>query len=385
MNKTDELAIYIHWPFCISKCPYCNFASIAQKKDAIYEDVERYLLLDLKNSISRINKKHIKSVFFGGGTPSLMNPKAIYKILMFLSEKYTFSEDAEISLEANPVTFDADKIKHFHDSGINRISLGIQSFSDKNLKFLGRIYSSKEAYKAAEIISNNFTNFNFDFIFGYESQTIRDLENDLLKAIDFGCTHVSCYQLTFEENTIFYQKRLSGQVKEFSEVKFAKYYAAAESILESNHMYRYEISNYAQKGLESKHNLSYWKYDDYLGVGPSAHSRITMGSQKYEIAKISNPYDWIRALKKDSAYHLVPLTEYEKLEEIFIMGLRLMAGLDFGEIYKQVSSDMVGKYITVAKLQFLRDHELMEHNDAKIKLTKEGFMKVNAIVEFLLR
>jgi oxygen-independent coproporphyrinogen-3 oxidase len=223
-------------------------------------------------------------------------------------------------------------------------------------------------------------------MYGYHSQTEVNLKKDLLQAIDFGCKHISCYQLTFENGTPFHKKLLSKEITEFNEKKFIKQYELIESILEMHNIRRYEISNYAVKGFESKHNLSYWKYDDYLGIGPGAHSRITENGRKNEIIKIDDPINWRRSLNKNSiaVYQKKVLTETENLEEAIIMGLRLVDGLKFQDLYRKISKETIDKNITYAKLQFLRKQKLIEDNVEKIKLTKTGLAKVNSIAEFLL-
>jgi oxygen-independent coproporphyrinogen-3 oxidase len=378
----DETAIYIHWPFCRSKCPYCGFASIGRKNGGLYERFGNYLLLDLKNSIAEISPRTIKSVFFGGGTPSLMYPASIEKILNFLSQNYALKNNAEITLEANPGTFDLNRAEDFKNAGINRLSLGVQSFADKNLKFLGRIYGGKQVVEATEIVSKVFKNFSFDFIYGYECQKLKDLERDLVRAMDFDCKHISCYQLTFEEGTPFYDRMLSGDIKKISENKEMEFYNLIESLLAG--YTHYEISNYSILGFESQHNLAYWRYDDYLGIGPSAHSRITIDGEKYEKEKIADPFFWETALNqnRDTFSHSKVLTENEKLEEAVIMGLRLASGITMDDLYREVSPEVVNEIISERKLKFLREKKLMTNE--KIQLSKIGFQKADSVIEFLL-
>lgn len=380
--NTKSLSIYLHWPFCLSKCPYCDFASSVPRDSYVYDDFGKYLLEDLKKSIGKINVESIKTVFFGGGTPSLMSAQSIENILGFLQNNYTINSDAEITLEANPGTFDAQKMIDFRNAGINRLSLGIQSFSDINLNFLGRIYDSKQASIAAESVSKVFTNFSVDLMYGYECQSIDSLELDLQTAVNFGCKHLSCYQLTFEENTPFYERLLNGQIKRIEEDQEIYLYRYINEFLKNHNIFRYEVSNYSVEGYESKHNLSYWNYDDYFGVGPGAHSRITaVNGRKNEIIKISDPYEWSISLESSI---LRELTEEEELQEIIITGLRVSAGLNMQNVYKRIPKNIVDGTLTLNKLQFLRNNEFIENDLNKIQLTEAGVIKLNSVIEFLL-
>ena len=384
--NAKKLSIYLHWPFCLSKCPYCDFMSIpTQNDDELFEKYAELLLLDLKNSLEKIDYDfQIETIFFGGGTPSLMPAKGIEKILKFLQTKT--NANAEISLEANPATFDSQKMRDFQNAGINRISLGIQSFSDINLQFLGRIYDSHQVISSAEIVAKIFDNFSFDFIYGYECQTIKSFEKDLRTAINFDCKHISCYQLTFEEGTLFQKKLQSGIIKTISEEQEIQFYKFTDDFLKPNRIFRYEISNYAKKGFECKHNLAYWNYCDYLGVGPAAHGRIKSGNYKYATEKIRNPFEWAKAIeeKQESYSVFSKLNEEEILQEILIMKLRLVKELDLCDLYKKVSKNAVQKMISYKKLEFLHSQGLIKlQNPTKIRLTESGILKLNSIVEFL--
>ncbi len=377
-----SLSIYLHWPFCLSKCPYCDFASSVLRNPYLYDNFGKYLLEDLKKSIKKINVESIKTVFFGGGTPSLMYPKSIENILKFLRNNYAINSDAEITLEANPGTFDAQKMIDFRNAGINRLSLGIQSFSDVNLNFLGRIYNSKQASIATEIVSKVFTNFSIDLMYGYECQNIDSFELDLQTAVDFECKHLSCYQLTFEENTPFHDQLLGGGIKRIQEDQEIYLYRYINEFLKNHNIFRYEVSNYSAEDYKSQHNLSYWNYDDYLGIGPGAHSRITaINGRKTEIIKISDPYEWSIALENSV---LRELTAEEELQEIIITGLRVSTGLNMQNIYKRIPKNIVDGTLTLNKLQFLHNNNFIENDPNKIKLTEIGVIKLNSVIEFLL-
>jgi oxygen-independent coproporphyrinogen-3 oxidase len=386
MKEDEYAAVYVHWPFCISKCPYCAFASVRRNDQSLYDEFGDLLLLDLRKSVAEVGLKGVKSVFFGGGTPSLASPRAIEKILNFLFKNYPAENGVEITLEANPATFDESKIKSFKNAGINRLSLGVQSFFDKNLRFLGRIYDGKQAIEAAEIVSRNFENFSFDFMCGYETQTAEDLESDLVQAADFGCKHISCYQLTFEEGTPFYRKAQTGEIKKINENKEAKLFDLVENVLRDRDIFRYEVSNYSKRGFESRHNLAYWKYDDYLGIGPSACSRISLDGKKREMEKTRDPFLWKAALERGETtfFRDDALTEEEKLTEAIAMGLRLTSGITTEDLYNKVSRKVVDRIVSEEKLKFLREKKLVDDDLSKIRLTKTGFKKIDAVAGFLL-
>ncbi|MDR2268513.1 MAG: radical SAM family heme chaperone HemW [Holosporaceae bacterium] len=378
MLQEKTLAVYVHWPFCLSKCPYCNFTSFPENDQSIYRIVENLLQLDLKNELEKIGGRRIVSVFFGGGTPSLIDPAAIGNILNLLEKMCLMDDNAEISLEANPQTFDKKKMQDFRSVGVNRISLGVQSFQSENLKFLGRIYDGSTALAAAEIVSDIFQNFSMDFIYGY--QGLKEWKNDLSTTLNFGLRHISTYQLTIEENTPFFHRQ-SGRVlmAATNEKHVAKLHYFAHKFLEDNGLRQYEISNYAATNYESRHNLVYWTYGDYLGIGPSAHSRITLDGKKYEIEKISIPQNWINSLENggDGVCHSKVLSPPEELEETLLMGLRLTDGIKLNERGAALP-------LPEEKIRFLQENNLMENDREHLRLTYSGRNRLNSVLEFLL-
>jgi oxygen-independent coproporphyrinogen-3 oxidase len=334
--------------------------------------------LDLENELAKIGKRRIVSVFFGGGTPSLMAPAAVESILNVLEKMCPMDDDVEISLEANPKTFDKEKMQNFLNAGITRISLGIQSFQSENLKFLGRIYDGSMALAAAEIVANVFQNFSMDFIYGY--QKLKDWKNDLSTALSFGPLHISSYQLTIEENTPFFHRQSNGTLAmAMDEEHELKLHHFTRKFLEDNGLRQYEISNYAAAGYESRHNLVYWTYGDYLGVGPGAHSRITLDGKKHEIEKISRPQNWMNSLKNgdDGTCHRRALSSSEEFEEILLMGLRLTDGIKLNERRLTLPLPM-------EKIRFLLENNLMENDRERLRLTYAGRNRLNSILEFLL-
>ncbi len=382
-TQNGDLSIYIHWPFCKSKCPYCDFMSISKNSSEEFDEVEILLLKDLETSLQELDVSSIRTIFFGGGTPSLMNAKTISKILNFITKNYKTNSNIEISLEANPATFSKEKLKEIKEVGVNRLSLGIQSFQDKDLKFLGRIYNSEQALKAAEMVTNIFSNYSFDFIYGYQSQSIDDLKNNLLMAVNFGCPHISCYQLTFEEGTPFFRLLQNGKIRQLTEAQEIEFFRYIQDFLERFSFNRYEISNYALKNFESKHNLAYWRYQNYLGVGPSAHSRLVFNNQKYELKKFSDIDKWKSSLYRNlSTYEYRNiLMDYEQLEEIFVMGLRLSEGISIKSLKSRFSNDILDPILK--RIDLLSKENLFKKSESQIKLSENGMLKQDSVVEFL--
>lgn len=357
--------------------------SISEHNSDRHREIENFLLLDLKNSLKELDNPIIKTIFFGGGTPSLMSTESLDRIINFITKNYKTDNDIEISLEANPATFSNQKLKEIKKVGVNRLSLGIQSFSDKNLKFLGRIYDSHQAFKAADMVANSFSNYSFDFIYGYQSQSMKDLEFDLSTAIKFRCPHLSCYQLTFEENTPFFSLLNKGKISAISEDQEIETFKYINNFLNNYSLNRYEISNYSLKNFESKHNLAYWRYQNYLGIGPSAHSRLTIGDQKYELKKIRDINKWkSRLFEGLSTYEeRKSLTKFEQLEEIFIMGLRLSEGISIKRLNSKFSNYLLRPIYK--KIASILDTGLFEKSQTHIKLSEDGLIKQNSMIEFL--
>ncbi|MCR5224701.1 MAG: radical SAM family heme chaperone HemW, partial [Alphaproteobacteria bacterium] len=324
-------SIYVHWPFCKSKCPYCAFCSVPLRNELV-KKVEHALIDDVKLSASTVEIGVIKTLYFGGGTPTLMSVDTVDKIINWLAQTYTFADDIEITLEANPATFDKQKAQDLKRIGVNRFSVGIQSFSDNNLRFLGRIYNAHQALTAAEVAAETFENVSFDFMYGYQNQTLQDIENDLRLAIDFGCKHISAYQLIFEENTPFGRKFQNGEIKGVNEDTEVTFYNFIGDFLQQHGIQRYEISNYAVPSFESRHNLAYWHYNDYLGVGAGGHSRITINGRKNEIVKHEDVENWINSVPEGAIAYTKELSDTEKAEEILLMGLRLTEGIPLSQL-----------------------------------------------------
>ena len=350
-----KFGIYIHWPFCLSKCPYCDFSSV------VCRSVDEELLWagylrDLKN----LPVRKVDSVFFGGGTPSMMSPYLLEKILLFIEKKFGFSESVEISLEANPDAIDLDKMKSFHSLGVNRLSMGVQALNDADLRFLGRIHNLKTAVMRIEQMHSIFDNCSIDLIYARPNQTIQSWNDELNMVLSFGLPHLSLYQLTIEEGTVFDKKKVEPAD---DEVARALYLNTLEK-MEQNGLFLYEVSNFAKPLFECKHNLLYWQGDDYAGIGPAAHGRLGLMATENP----ANIAQWMTVGTMQT-----PLTKEERFEETVMMGLRLKKG-------------MSAKGINPKKIQqaVLNGWLYFNERDLWMAPTMEGLLMLNQLILLLL-
>lgn len=310
-HKKHPFGIYIHWPYCLNKCPYCDFAS---KVSPLID--ETLILNGYKRDISVFKEKflhlpEVTSIFFGGGTPSLMTERMFDEVISLLYKNFSISPKAEVSLEANPDAIDLKKMKSFKESGLNRLSIGVQSLNDKDLKFLGRIHSVQTALKRIEEAKSTFKRINIDLIYARPYQKLKDWENELLRALNLGLNHYSLYQLTLEEGTPFYK----NNTPQISDLQARRLYQLTDEIMQAHNLPAYEISNYAKIKEECRHNLLYWNGDNYLGIGPASHGRMDLIATENQ----KSVYKWLQ-----NAPQFIILTEEEKKEERLLMGLRLV-------------------------------------------------------------
>lgn len=341
-NACSSLALYIHWPFCVSKCPYCDFNSHVRKDIDEQQWLHGYLR-ELRAYRERTGPRVLSSIFFGGGTPSLMNPKTVEGILGEAKALWTCPEGIEITLEANPNSVEVNKFKDLGLVGINRVSLGIQSLRPDDLQFLGRAHSVGEGKRAIEMAQQNFSRVSFDLIYTRPHQTLEAWQSELQEGLAFGTEHLSLYQLTIEPGTAFAHQYARGDFSLPTEDESALLYEYTAQACAEKGLMDYEISNYAQVSRESQHNLTYWRYGDYVGVGPGAHGRLTLsGEGKVATKQYRAPQTWLSnalgqegAQKRSSGNFLTQATqEVESLDlsqqadEMLLMGLRLKEPFD---------------------------------------------------------
>ncbi len=379
-NLENNIAIYIHWPFCKSKCPYCDFNS------HVASDIKYLLWLKAyRNQISKylpyLKNKKIISIFFGGGTPSLMPFDLLNGIISYLRDNLDFADDIEITLEANPTSSEADKFIGYKESGVNRLSLGVQSFIEQDLKFLGRNHSVTEAIDTIKMAKNIFDNFSFDLIYTRPNQTLESWRKELDLAISLAAKHISLYQLTIEKGTQFYSDYNKNKFVLPNDDISVELYLYTKEALQQVGIMQYEISNYACLGYESKHNLAYWLYKDYLGIGPGAHSRISYDANKLGFVMHHNPDKWLSLAleQKDTLQQKEILDTKVQLQEMILMGMRLNQGINTNKILSlapNFSLELIPSYLIKEKLIYC-DNE-------SIRISDKGRPLSNSIISKLV-
>lgn len=374
------ISIYIHWPFCLAKCPYCDFNSHVREK-INQEDFNKSYLKEINYYQETLANSVINSIFFGGGTPSLMNPGLINSILSHLHKLSSFAPDIEITLEANPTSVESNKFKNFKSSGINRVSVGIQSLNPENLNFLGRKHSKYEAINAINLAAEIFTNYSFDLIYALPNQLSDSWAAELENALKFAKYHLSLYQLTIEKGTKFFNDFREKKFNLPSDLKAVEMYNLTREITASYGFIDYEISNYAKPGFECKHNLAYWNYEDYIGIGPGAHGRYNnKATMTYH-----SPEKWLTQvdLASNGIQNLKELNAEEIIQEFVIMNIRKKHGISkehfASKLYKKFS-----EVFTQQKIQQLEREGLAIDTPSNFVLTNKGKLVLNQVVHFLL-
>ena len=367
MNK---LGIYIHWPYCISKCPYCDFNSHKIKD---YDQNDWFIAY--KNQIKYFkeylifhNFKNIKltSIFFGGGTPSLMHPKLVEQILSFINKLFEFEKNIEITLESNPTNLELNKINDFKSAGVNRISLGVQGLNDTDLKYLGRLHNTSETLNILDLMQKKIDNISVDLIYALSCQKLEtwnyELEAFLKK---FSIKHLSAYQLVIEKGTKFYNLFNKGELKTVSDDLYKQFYFSTKNILKENKFHQYEISNFSKPNFFSKHNTIYWKSDNWIGIGPGAISRVWNDKkERIEFQNFKKPETWLKnSLSKNISFKKTIKIKLDVTEkEILMMGLRLNEGIDLKKL----------KHIT-----FLYNDEVLELQKQGVINIKKNNLRIN--------
>jgi putative oxygen-independent coproporphyrinogen III oxidase len=327
-GPAERLAVYIHWPFCRSKCPYCDFNSHVR---AGVEAARwtRALLSDLHRQAELAPGREVGSVFFGGGTPSLMPPETVAALVEAVRSHWVVSPDLEVTLEANPNSAEADRFRAFAAAGVNRLSLGVQALDPAALRMLGRAHSRSEAIAAIEHAREIFPRFSFDLIYARPGQTVTAWRRELDEALTLAGEHLSLYQLTIEPGTAFATAARLGEIALPDEDVTAELFEMTQDRLSRQGLPAYEISNHARHGAECRHNLAYWRYQDYVGIGPGAHGRLTRGGAKYATRRYRLPEKWLAAVEAagtglEATTLIAPETA---VEEMLMMGLRLVEGI----------------------------------------------------------
>ncbi|MGM0436981.1 MAG: radical SAM family heme chaperone HemW [Bacillota bacterium] len=374
----DDLGLYIHIPFCVEKCSYCDFYSLKYKK-SLFAKYLNSLKKEIKLYSSNINAK-IKTIYFGGGTPSLLRPEDVKEILEIIKKDFSILKNVEITLEANPNSLNKEKLKGYKQAGINRMSVGVQSFNDKELDRLGRLHNSKKAKKTIKEVSGIFSNYNFDLISAIPEQSFENWKNNIKLALKYDPPHLSLYNLQVEEGTLIHKQINNKVLKPVSQEIDAKMYQYAIKKLSEANIKQYEISNFSKEGYLSKHNLIYWKYEPYLGLGPSAHSF----SSKTRFSNYTSLKKYIAILKENK----LPLKNYnnlsleERMSEKIFLGLRLMEGINFEDFYQTFNKHIDNVY--EEEIEKLISKGLLIKNNKNIKLSEKGkFLGNQVFLEFI--
>ena len=356
----SSLALYIHWPFCKIKCPYCDFNSYKRENTNEYHWLKAYLrALELWSS--RLAGKKIKSIFFGGGTPSLLDPDFVGLVLQKIDRLWSINGNCEITIEANPNSVSESKFKLFREIGINRVSIGVQALNNKDLSNLGRDHNKNQAVEAIEVINTWFENYNLDFIYGRQHQSTNEWRDELLEILSLDAPHLSLYQLTIEETTNFHKLFKRNLLKGLPTQKtVSDMFDITKQLCKDGGYKQYETSNFARKGFKCKHNISYWKYNDYIGVGPGAHGRITMSGKKYATEEEKNPDIWFEKTVSlnSSTPKITPIENKVMLEEKLIMNLRISRNIPVS-IFDYEKLNPVVFHLEGNKLIKTKDNEIV--------------------------
>ena len=376
---SDNLALYVHWPFCVSKCPYCDFNSHvrAEVDQQAWRDA---LLADLAHEARELPGRTVGSVFFGGGTPSLMPPETVAAVLAAAERRWGFAEDVEITLEANPSSVEAARFNDLAAAGVNRVSLGIQSLDDAALRFLGRAHDVAEGQAALDVAQRAFPRVSFDLIYALPGQTLARWQAELAQALARGTEHLSLYQLTIEPGTRFATEAAAGRLAIPDGDAAADLFEATRAITAAAGLPAYETSNHARAGAESRHNLTYWRYRDYAGVGPGAHGRRGgLATQRRR-----KPENWLAAVARNGHGIEVEeaLTPHERATEALVMGLRLREGVDLDRVAKLAGGVAPVDDAAVARLA---DQGFMARESARLRVTEAGALLLDAILPVVVR
>jgi oxygen-independent coproporphyrinogen-3 oxidase len=374
----DAFGVYVHWPFCLAKCPYCDFNSHVRHEKPDEARYARAIARELEHMKPRTNAREVTSIFFGGGTPSLMQPSTVQSVLDEIAKHWTVSKDAEITLEANPTSVEAERFRGYRTAGVNRVSLGVQALDDASLKSLGRMHTAKEALAAVEVARENFPRISFDLIYARPAQTPEAWREELAKALTFAPEHLSLYQLTIEPDTAFEKLHRAGKLITPDADTARALWDLTQELCVARSMPAYEISNHAKAGAEARHNLVYWRYQEYVGVGPGAHGRIGADGERVATSTEKHPERWLAQVEQNG-HGLTEddkLSQLEQADEMLVMGLRLAEGIDVARFER-----LTGISLNAERVSFLESEGLVERSsDSRLRVTAAGFPLLDAIV-----
>ena len=377
-SSAPGFGVYVHWPFCLAKCPYCDFNSHVRPGGV---DESRFIAAyrrEIAHMAAVAPGRMVSSIFFGGGTPSLMAPATVAAILDAVAGAWTLAPDVEISLEANPTSVEAERFRGYRAAGVNRVSLGVQALNDTDLKKLGRMHSAAEALAAVEIAAKSFERYSFDLIYARPDQQPAAWQAELEQAIDRAAEHLSLYQLTIEPDTIYEKLVASGKLIPMPDDQARALFDVTRETCERRGLPAYEISNHARPGAECRHNLVYWRYGEYAGIGPGAHGRLVdAAGERRALATERHPEMWLAAVEAEGHGLITDeaLSSEEQGDEYLLMGLRLAEGIDTARF-----AALRGRHIADRRLTSLVEEGMIERLGQRVRVTREGFPLLDAVV-----
>ena len=378
--QNGGFGLYIHWPFCEAKCPYCDFNSHVTRqidqaawKAAYLTELDRYAEL--------VPNRVLNSIFFGGGTPSLMEPDTVAAILERVKKHWPIANDLEVTLEANPGSVEAGRFLEYAQGGVSRISMGVQALNDNDLRRLGRTHSLPEARQAFDIARQTFDRVSFDMIYARQDQSLEEWRNELTEALHMAVDHFSLYQLTIEPGTAFGDRLSKGGLKGLPKDDLAAdMYQLTQELCDKKGLGAYEVSNHAKIGAESRHNLIYWRYGDYIGIGPGAHGRITLNGARNATEAFANPQRWLDSVQqKQPEMVFEPIPAEEQAIEFLLLGLRINEGIS-----KQRYERLAGEPLQRQALDDLLDLGMIREAGDRVRTTRAGRLVLNSVLTSLL-
>ena len=383
IDRDPGFGVYVHWPFCAAKCPYCDFNSHVRHQGVDQERYAKAFLAELADRRRRTGPRTVTSIFIGGGTPSLMKPETVGAILDGIAANWSVPSGIEVTLEANPSSVEAERFRGYRAAGVNRVSLGVQALNDKDLRFLGRLHNVEEALKAIGLAREIFPRLSFDLIYARPGQTPEAWAEELKRAIGHAVDHLSLYQLTIEEGTRFHDLHAAGKFVVPNADAAAGLYEITQEVTAAHGLPAYEISNHAKPGCESRHNLTYWRYGEYVGVGPGAHGRYVEDGRRVVTFTEKFPEAWLK-LVEEKGHGLTGgevLTRSEEADEFLMMGLRLVEGIDLTR-YEALS----GHTLPSRRVSILREEGLVTPvGNSGLRATPAGMVVLDALVADLAR
>jgi putative oxygen-independent coproporphyrinogen III oxidase len=377
-GEARAFGVYVHWPFCLSKCPYCDFNSHVRHAPVDEERFSRAFAREIETTAARTPGRGVSSIFLGGGTPSLMKPETVGAILDSIAKHWRVAGDVEVTLEANPTSVEATRFRGYRSAGVNRVSLGVQALDDASLKALGRLHSAREALDAVAIARTAFDRYSFDLIYARPDQTPQMWADELKLAISEAAEHLSLYQLTIEPETPFFGLHAAGKLKTPDEAMARALYDVTQEVCAQHGLPSYEISNHARAGAECKHNLVYWRGEEYAGIGPGAHGRLDIDGVRHAVATEKRPEAWLMRVEANGHGVVTDdlLNSEERADEFLLMGLRLAEGID-PERYAALS----GRTLDPGRIAILREEgAIVVDPSGRLRVTQAGFPVLDAVV-----